>query len=672
MISFPICEKLRITGYGLYPGQSGDHDLDIDFQPGLTLILGANGLGKTTLITLLFRMLTGPADLRLRGGEAMGTASLDAIDINSEKRREFAQRVRDGAENAKASLTFKLGSSCITVTRALRNLQIEEVSVDGEVLQATEELYQSIICEKAGVYAFGDFLLLLRQLVFFFEDRRSLVWDTTAQRQILRTLFLVPEEAKEWSHLERIALRLDSELRNIQAVMTREERRTDQTIRKQQNISEVRIQLEATEQLRRTDLLRQEFLGTRAAELDSILTVYRLNKLRAEQTADSAKRNVERAQLSVIEKSFPSVDESLRYIFAQLVSDGVCRACGQESHSAVERMHRNISEKLCAICDHPLPEGNLVSAAELSATRIESAKIESSNAQQHLASVNKTYRETLTEYSNVQNELAELSNRIDQQHQKIRALTQQLPPEEASVRESQNSVEALRVRVESLRSQLAVAQENFSEFVTIRTRRLHNIAEQLKSTFSNYAEGFLLEKISLTWSPIQQKVGQFRDNPFIEFPAFGLDITGSDFPEPVRRDGPEQVSESQREFIDLAFRMALIEVSTHNNSGTLVIDAPESSLDAVFVRRAADVLGRFAKATQSNRLIVTSNILSGDLLPELIRASSDSEHNAGIIDLFELGVPTAAIKALHSEYALYRQNLFEQIEMRKVRGETNQ
>lgn len=672
MISFPICEKLRITGYGLYPGQSGEHDLNIDFHPGLTLVLGANGLGKTTLITLLFRMLTGPADLRLKGGEAMGTASLDAIDISSEKRREFAQRVRDGAENAKACLTFRLGNSCIKISRALRNLQIESISVDDDVLQATEEQYRSKICEKAGVYAFGDFLLLLRQLVFFFEDRRALVWDTTAQRQILRTLFLVPEEAKEWSQLERVALRLDSELRNIQAVMTREERRTDQTIRQHQNVSDVRIQLEAIEKLRRTDLLRQEFLGTRAAELDSILTVYRLNKLRAEQAADSAKRNVERAQLSVIEKSFPSVDESLRYIFAQLVSDGICRACGQESQSAVARMYKNISEKLCAICDHPLPEGNIISAAELSTSRIETAKAESHNAQLHLASANKTYKETLSEYSNVQTELAELSNTIDQQYQKIRTLTQQLPPAEASVREAQNSVEALRFRVESLRSQLAAAQEKFSEFVTVRTRRLHNIAEQLKSTFSNYAEGFLLEKISLTWSPIQQKIGQFRDNPFIEFPAFGLDITGSDFPEPVRRDGPEQVSESQREFIDLAFRMALIEVATQNNSGTLVIDAPESSLDAVFVKRAADVLGRFATATTSNRLVVTSNILSGDLLPELIRASSDSNHEAGILDLFEHGVPTAAIKALHSEYALYRENLYQQIELRKVSGANNQ
>lgn len=31
--------------------------------PGLTLVLGANGLGKTTLVTMLFRLLTGPSDI---------------------------------------------------------------------------------------------------------------------------------------------------------------------------------------------------------------------------------------------------------------------------------------------------------------------------------------------------------------------------------------------------------------------------------------------------------------------------------------------------------------------------------------------------------------------------------------------------------------------------------
>ena len=56
--------------------------------------------------------------------------------------------------------------------------------------------------------------------------------------------------------------------------------------------------------------------------------------------------------------------------------------------------------------------------------------------------------------------------------------------------------------------------------------------------------------------------------------------------------------------------------------GTLVVDAPESSLDAVFVGRATNVLSRFAiGGGGNNRLVVTSNLVEGQLLPGLIKSA---------------------------------------------------
>ena len=45
----------------------------------------------------------------------------------------------------------------------------------------------------------------------------------------------------------------------------------------------------------------------------------------------------------------------------------------------------------------------------------------------------------------------------------------------------------------------------------------------------------------------------------------------------------------------MSFRMALAEVAGVGGVTTLVMDAPESSLDAVFVERAAGVLGAFGR-----------------------------------------------------------------------------
>jgi hypothetical protein len=129
------------------------------------------------------------------------------------------------------------------------------------------------------------------------------------------------------------------------------------------------------------------------------------------------------------------------------------------------------------------------------------------------------------------------------------------------------------------------------------------------------------------------------------------------FRSPVRRKGPEHVSESQREFIDLSFRMALMAVADRQAGSTLVIDAPESSLDAVFVHRAADVLGRFAASDRGNRLVITSNLSDADLIPRLLQQVK-GDATERLVDLFEIAEPTAAVREHRDEYAAVRDRLF--------------
>lgn len=54
MAYFPLLKNLCVRNYGLYPGPQRDGVFDVEFDEGLTLLLGANGLGKTTLMTMVF------------------------------------------------------------------------------------------------------------------------------------------------------------------------------------------------------------------------------------------------------------------------------------------------------------------------------------------------------------------------------------------------------------------------------------------------------------------------------------------------------------------------------------------------------------------------------------------------------------------------------------------
>ena len=59
LISFPIIRRFEIKGYQLFQTETSDgltHKLD----RGVHAFVGINGLGKTTVLTLLYRLLLGP------------------------------------------------------------------------------------------------------------------------------------------------------------------------------------------------------------------------------------------------------------------------------------------------------------------------------------------------------------------------------------------------------------------------------------------------------------------------------------------------------------------------------------------------------------------------------------------------------------------------------------
>ena len=130
--------------------------LSIDFQPGLTLILGANGLGKTTLITILYRLLTGPYDIpALTARTNLGSASLQPTALNSAGKKIFARRVTDGARDASARLTLAIGDTEVIVQRRLRDLALSELVIDAKSMRLDEtKVFQSHIAKLVGVWVF--------------------------------------------------------------------------------------------------------------------------------------------------------------------------------------------------------------------------------------------------------------------------------------------------------------------------------------------------------------------------------------------------------------------------------------------------------------------------------------------------------------------------------------
>jgi energy-coupling factor transporter ATP-binding protein EcfA2 len=661
MNALPLFQKLEVSNYGLYPGSPETQGLSIDFRKGLTLILGANGLGKTTLVTILYRMLTGPYDIpRLESSGDLGTARLRPTELSVRRRSLFSDRVRDGARNAECRLTWSVASTKVVVERRLTDLSLMHFTIDGIAQPPDELLYQAKINSLLNLPSFGDWILLLRHLVFYFEDRRALVWDATAQRQILRLLLLPPDLASQWTSDEREILELDSRVRNLNNALHRVEGDLATSESKIEVAADARHELTVLEKLQSHDIPLRERLSDELAELDAYRQTTRLASLKAEQVREDCLRKVERAKLVLIRAHFPNQSETASYIYAQLMSDDRCLVCGNHPPAAIKKeLEERLNTLHCVVCDSDVTAAdNLVVGTEFAdaslataSVEFEQAKIEAVNAADRLSKAELQYEQNVTKISELNAAIAQRSASID-------SLIRRLPPEEAALQDQRSELSALRARSAEMQQELDARRSNFQEFLEERNRELVIWSGRIKELFNTYAEGFLLESCELFWSPQRAKLGQTGES--FDFPAFEIEMTGADFASPIRRSEPEQVSESQREFIDLAFRMALMAVASNSTGTTLLIDAPESSLDAVFSSRAAKVLARFALAPGNNRLILTSNLTEGKLVPTLLQTLGSSETDAiQVVDLFNIATPTAAIRQLRSEYDQVMKTILE-------------
>ena len=85
----------------------------------------------------------------------------------------------------------------------------------------------------------------------------------------------------------------------------------------------------------------------------------------------------------------------------------------------------------------------------------------------------------------------------------------------------------------------------------------------------------------------------------------------------------QQLSESQRFFLDIALRMAFTQhMSDPDAPGGMFIDTPEGSLDIAYEKRAGDMLASFASS--GHQVIMTANVNTSKLLLELAQRCGHS------------------------------------------------
>jgi DNA repair exonuclease SbcCD ATPase subunit len=193
VIQFPIIRRLEVQNYQLFQNDRSE-GVSHTFARGVHAVVGINGLGKTTLLSILYRALLGPKD-QSKSEEAGLLGSQHEL-TTWRNRAFFRDRVADGARDATAEIDIQFGKSLITIRRRLSNLDIEHLAVDGDELEASQDAYEAKVVELSGAATYFDFFAILRYLVFFLEDRVELIWDRRSQFDMFRILLFDSDAAK--------------------------------------------------------------------------------------------------------------------------------------------------------------------------------------------------------------------------------------------------------------------------------------------------------------------------------------------------------------------------------------------------------------------------------------------------------------------------------------------
>lgn len=185
-IALPVFLRVDIDGYELFPGKDGN-GLHHKFAPGVTVVAGINGLGKTTLLNILLRVLLGPRNPEKVTPFEVGAKSHVLIPWKK-ARRFFSSRVADGAVSASVRAEVQIGAHNLVIARQLKDLKLTYLSYDWQEQDPTELEFERVTKEASNAASRYDFDFLVRYLVFFLEQRVPLFWNERGQIEVFRIL----------------------------------------------------------------------------------------------------------------------------------------------------------------------------------------------------------------------------------------------------------------------------------------------------------------------------------------------------------------------------------------------------------------------------------------------------------------------------------------------------
>jgi energy-coupling factor transporter ATP-binding protein EcfA2 len=648
--NLPVLTNVRLRNFSLY---KNNRNLEISIRGGVFCLAGANGMGKSSFLAAINFALTGAVPNPRR--------AFQGVDKFYSDSRLFASQYFDGRiaeddrDESDITLDFRIGRHRYEITRnffdpdGLRHLYIEDVA-GNELLETTgwesrarHGAYKNRIVEDCNLANFQYFVFLQHMLLTFDERRHLLFWDPRAANLALYLAFGVAPEDTDRS--EYLRLEIDTAESNAQNAQWQA------TIARNSLAKLAGSDTAGLMQLREThnqlvgalnDAREEASLAERAADDAGLAAAG------AAANQQALRREYDRA---FSRKVSGNRDPARHPVVIQSLSDHICDVCGSESDSALSAIRKALSSQRCPLCCTPIQYSQPQDFAELQRLddALSAAKEESDSAQARAERLRREaakFAERATsaataldkfEHANAgsMTGILSASAEIDQQRRSL----------EGEQRNATSRRDEFRRHRDKLRAELEPLQARL-------TGAYHDGELEFVPIFRSLATRFIGLDIDVSLYKTRNTFG------------LALEMQGT------RRQSTTELSESQRFFLEIALKMALVQyMSSDDSPAGLLIDTPEGSLDIAYEARAGDMFADFVQV--GFNLLMTANINSSQLLKRLAeRCRSEFMELVRMTEWTSLTeVQTAEEHLFNEAYAVIESKLADEDDIEGVSGE---
>ena len=442
------------------------------FLPGITVIAGINGLGKTTLLNVMLRCLTGtrePAKFDpyypIGGVHKMRSKHVDY----------FSKRVLDEANNATVDAEFYFGQDVIRIKRSLNNLKILGLWKNRTEVDGDQGALRNAIFRFSGAGDEFDFFYIVRSFTFFLEDKVSLIWNPQGQFEIFRILFFGPKQAKGLAQLGDAIKKIDSDYRNRRVQLNKDKKRLEEVTRTTQVLSTIEKAVLETQLA--ADKLRMK-LEDQQHKVEKTLA------RRATLTEKTEKIHLEieevtRTYQSLVETffttAFPSLAAATQLILNNLSSGTGCLVCDNPNPKYPKAFLDRASKGSCPFCGDDTtsrhsPRMNAAKERKLqdAENRLKDLHRSRDVLQKELAiadsEVNKIYRDR----SRISSEYLRKKNALE-------SLQAQLPPSDADRDQQLADINRRQSELDSLLTDRDAKTQDYAKMLDVARRTMEKL-----------------------------------------------------------------------------------------------------------------------------------------------------------------------------------------------------